>query len=252
MSAALEERAGLGGVAWGLMEFALTWAVLGLGMVRISFANLTIFRASADGTFLLSDSVAHPSCVTGRSHLLYSRDDTGRTSLCVHPEIGTEWERDGFPGFSHWCVFSSTSGAHPVRGEPRREGRKRCTVSSEQTPPGISEPCLILSQTVTLPWVSCAPLGCHTPLGITCAVIRSTGFRTKAQIQMPLGSLAPKERSKARQDSEGAEVESHHSIPGNWPSADMGPELPDPCIIIFLNKNSRFWYEINPFWNVGN
>ena len=63
MSAAPGERAGLGDGACGLVEFALNGAMLGPRMVRVSFATLTIVTASAKGTFLLSDSVAHPSCV---------------------------------------------------------------------------------------------------------------------------------------------------------------------------------------------
>lgn len=56
MSAAREERAGL-----GFDGLCPTWAMLGLGMVKISYASLTISTASADGTFL--PHVRCPACM---------------------------------------------------------------------------------------------------------------------------------------------------------------------------------------------
>lgn len=147
-------------------------------------------------------SPTHLMSVTGRSVLLCSRDDTGPPTLCVHPETGTEWEGGGFPGFPHWCRCSGTLGAHPVRGDGMNEwtqegGKKEIYRQCTNCPRhfrALPDP---FPDCHPLLW-SCARLGCHSPLEITSAVIRSTGFRAKTQIQMPLGSLAPEEWHKAR------------------------------------------------------
>lgn len=66
-SVASEERARLEHAGWSVRkeEFVLSWATRSLGMVRFLMPALTS-RASANGTFPLSDSIPHPSCVCSR------------------------------------------------------------------------------------------------------------------------------------------------------------------------------------------